>query len=293
MTQPAVADVATDPVDDPTPFVLPENLRSSLAPELLATLDAPSAEDAPDAAAPSPDAAGQPSPDEQFETWVTQLDENPNTLARIPRANQVEVISEWKTRFEDAAVGALRTAYEQGQRDAVANLQMTSTVANLDRLLEDGDMPSFKEAVAKFPGGEKNYYRVKADMQPIAADSPEHFQREANALFQQLADYPEVQQVFAENWNYTADAAGISKLSVDIGKALGRIEAGGTTQDPATQALARRKAATADRRAVPRPSATDGGIDASTQLNREFISKATPQQLMKYTTAQLQEAMKR
>ena len=296
MTQPAVADAqpqAAEPPDDPKPFVLPDHLRPSLAPELLATLDKPSAEAAPDAAAPSPDAVEAASPDEQFEMWVTQLDENPNTLARIPRANQVEVISEWKARFEEAAIGAMRTAYEQGQREAVANLQMTSTVAKLDQLLDEGDIPAFKESVAKFPGGEKNYYRVKADMQPIAADSPEHFQNEANALFQQLADYPDVQKVFADNWNYTADAAGMRKLSLDIGKALGRLEAGEKPQDPAAQALARRKAATVERRAVPRPPTTDGGSDPSLLLNREFIKNATAQQLMKYTTAQLQEGMKR
>lgn len=308
MTQPAATvDPATEPSGDPSPFTIPDNLRSSIAPSLLATLPdsqrppAPAVETASKAEDPNPeplaetppaDGATQPSsPDDQLEDWVTQLDENPATLSRIPRANQVEVISEWKTRFEEAAVGAVRTAYEQGQRDAQVRLQMTAQVGQLDELLDSGDIPAFREAVAKFPGGEKNYYRVKAELQPIAADSPERFQAEADSLFRQLDAYPEVQQRFASSWNYTADAAGIRQLSIDIGKALGRLEAG--EQDPAAQALARRKAATAERRATPRPDATDGSADGSMQLNRATIKGMTPQQLMKYSTQQLAEAMKR
>ncbi len=275
------------------PNFIPDSVRASMAPQLLATL--PEAKAEPDGEDSTGDTAETETatPEEQLTQWVTGLDENPASITSVPRAQQAAVIAAWKNEYESAAVAALQAAYAQGREHAQAQIATQSQVETLDELLEAGDVALFREQVKLFPGGEKNYYRVKAEMQPIPANSAEAFQAQADEIFAQLAPHPEAQKAFADRWDYAPTEADMRRLAIDVGKALGSIQAG-RNADPAAKALAARTQAAAGRKAIPRvevspPNAGPGGGLPSLAALSAMTSKQIAD--LKLTDAQLQEVL--
>jgi len=268
----------SSPGEAPAPIqvTLPPNASTAIAPELLATIPKP--EPTPDAGAdpldsqdpgpggnppPAPDATteapGDQSPETQGDpelvSFVNALDENPSTISRVPREKQGAVIKAWQDHLLAVSTTAVQNAYRLGAEHAETRSTLQGQIGTLDELMDAGDVAAFREKLKTFPGGEANYYRLKADMTPVEAGSPEHFQSRANELFAELKPYPALAEQFKGKWDYKATEADMLRLAKDIGQEIARA---GNPQDPAASQLARRQAAATERKAIPKPDVTPG-----------------------------------
>ena len=292
MTQPAPTDTAveTGTLDAGTQgdnALMPDNASSSIAPELLATLPtpAPTTDDdgsdddtAPlDEADEAPTEEGDEAAPDEVNQWLAQIADNPRSITSVPRARLPEVVD----RIVEIASAATENAYQQGLQHGEQRARTTATlqekVAELDQYLEDGDMAAFKEAVKTFPNGEKNYYRVKAELTPIPEGSPQQFQQRAEELFRQLS--PEAQQVLQQSWNYSATEQDMLRLARDVGILQERTRGATTAASP--HPIQQRREAQKQRKETPKPDVSQG-VAAGGELSPAEVRDMSPEKMAMY-----------
>jgi len=198
-------------------------------------------------------------PEDEVATWVSQFDENPNTASRIPRKLLGPVLQSWRSNVEDAATRAVLQNTQVVAQRTRQLVEMEYRVKEIDQLESVGDFDQRQEKIAEFPGGAKNYYRVKADMQPNPASSPVSFNQRAAQLVSQLANNKAASDEIAANFarnKYVESEESMMQLAIDVGALLQKHS--GSNSDPATQELQRKRDAQARRRAAPRPDVSDG-----------------------------------
>lgn len=296
MTQPAPTDTAAEtgaesPVQGGAPTLLPDNAASSIAPDLLATLPEPdptneddgeevdaSLDDGSDEEDEPSTGEGDPEAPDDVSQYVAQIAENPRSITSVPRAKLPDVVG----RVLDIGANAINEAFLEGLRQGEQRARTTATlqdkVRELDQFLEDGDAAAFKEAAKQFPGGEKNYYRVKADLTPIPDGSPASFQQQAHQLFNELAAYPEAQQFLASNWNYRETAGDIARLARDVGVLMERARAA-STKPAEPSRLQQRREAQEQRKKTPKPDVSQGIALGGSEISPEQLQKLSPEQV--------------
>lgn len=212
------------------------------------------------------------SPGQEVARFVDSLIENPKAITTIPRGQQAAVVDAMQEKMIQATHMLVQQAFRDGLEQGKQQIELRRQVETLDALLEQGDIAEFREEAKKFPGGEKNYHRVKADLEPTPAGSVEHYQERTNRIFAELGDYPEAQAELRANWNYRATDDDLLRLSRDVGAALERAKASRVRRDPDAQALQRRTEAAAKRKAIPKPDTTAGAAGGGEQRD---ISRMT------------------
>lgn len=289
----------TRPAESGSDLTLPPNAATSIAPELLATIPAPAepedhdAQPAPDLTTPEDseesgeeETQQEPAdPEAQVAEWVGLLEENPASITRIPRSKQGEAIRAMQERWTGITTAAMQQAYQAGIQYAQQSNTVMSQVASLDALLEAGDTEAFREEISRFPGGERAYYRAKAETTPVPETAPERYQERANAIFAELSARPDVQEKLRGSWNYSADDAGITRLEADVRRYL--MEQGRPAPD---NSLAQRQEAATRRAAAPKaeasPGSSAGGAMTLAAYNKlpydqqvAWAAKASPEDL--------------
>lgn len=222
-------------------------------------------------------------PDAELDAMVDQVWKNPNMVARIPKDRLPEVVMRVLERRDDLATNAIqnthKTAFEMGYQRARTEQQ----VAHIDQLQSDGDYDAVREALSKFPGGERNYYLLKAELQPVQDNSPQRYVRlGVDEAARAIQETPAIERELRANFDankYAANEDGYRQLLKDIGSLQARHAAGQTPKtDPAEQALQRRQQAAATRRAAPRPEVSEG-MGAPAHLKVDDIRRMTTEQV--------------
>jgi len=266
-------------------FTLPENAATSIAPELLATAPQPkpSAEDADSEPLDSEEAEPE-APDEQAQlaSWVESLIDNPRSITSIPRAQQPAAMEAWASKTVEVAQQAIQMAYAAGMQAAEQRSATTRQIAEIDAALEDGDIDQYRALVSKFQGGERGYHAAKAQLSPIPEASPEAFQQRVNAIWQDLADRPDVQEALRTQWNYPASADGVARLESDIRGLLKRPAKG---PDPDQKVLQQRAENTQRLRNTPKPDTTPGTGAAGVPTRKEAEALSDAQWAKLYDNA--------
>lgn len=300
MSHSQVADTAEAPASQPPQeaeaLELSPEILARMSPELRSTVPtsaeeetAPPEDDAEDEPEeeedlpeedsddePADEEDEEPSPDEEVAAWLPQLDENVNIASRIPKKQLGPVLAAWFQRHVDIANNAVRQAAQVVEQRVRERVEMEQKVKEIDGLLEDGDVHAMREKLAQFPGGERNYHLVRAQLQPVQANSPEHYQQRAAQLVAQLASNPSAAQELQANWNYAANEADMTRLALDVGRLLQKHSG---KQDTATQDLQRRKAAQERRRATPRPPDVSDGVGNSTRITMADLKRVSQEQV--------------
>ncbi len=199
-----------------------------------------------------------PSPEAELGRFVDSLIDNPKAITTIPRGQQAAVVDAMQEKMVAATHMLVQQAYQEGLKSGKQQVEQQRQMETLDALLEQGDIAAFREEAKNFPGGEKNYHRVKADLEPTPAGSMEHYQERTNRIFSELGEYPEAQAELRANWNYRATDDDLIRLSRDVGAALERAKASRVRRDPDVTALQKRSDAAAGRKAIPKPDASSG-----------------------------------
>ena len=266
-------------------FTLPENAATSIAPELLATAPQhkPSAEDADSEPLDSEEAEPE-APDEQAQlaSWVESLIDNPRSITSIPRAQQPAAMEAWASKTVEVAQQAIQLAYQAGMQAAEQRGATSRQISEIDAALEDGDIDQYRALVAKFQGGERGYHAAKAQLSPIPEASPEAFQQRVNAIWQDLADRPDVQEALRTQWNYPASADGVARLESDIRGLLKRPVKG---PDPDQKVLQQRAENTQRLRNTPKPDTTPGTGAAGVPTRKEAEALSDAQWAKLYDNA--------
>ena len=266
-------------------FTLPENAATSIAPELLATAPQPQPPaEAADGKMPDSAEAEPEAPDEQavLASWVESLIDNPRSITSIPRAQQPAAMEAWASKTVAVAQQAIQLAYQAGMQAAEQRGATSRQISEIDAALEDGDIDQYRALVAKFQGGERGYHAAKAQLSPIPEASPEAFQQRVNAIWQDLADRPDVQEALRTQWNYPASADGVARLESDIRGLLKRPVKG---PDPDQKVLQQRAENTQRLRNTPKPDTTPGTGAAGVPTRKEAEALSDAQWAKLYDNA--------
>ena len=266
-------------------FTLPENAATSIAPELLATAPQPQPPaEAADGKMPDSAEAEPEAPDEQAQlaSWVESLIDNPRSITSIPRAQQPAAMEAWASKTVEVAQQAIQLAYQAGMQAAEQRGATSRQISEIDAALEDGDIDQYRALVAKFQGGERGYHAAKAQLSPIPEASPEAFQQRVNAIWQDLADRPDVQEALRTQWNYPASADGVARLESDIRGLLKRPAKG---PDPDQKVLQQRAENTQRLRNTPKPDTTPGTGAAGVPTRKEAEALSDAQWAKLYDNA--------
>lgn len=266
---------------------LSDELRSTIPTAETPTADTPEPEpeeepvdiDEPTDEEPADDDAGEETaPDDDVAEWLDQLWENPRLIARIPQKRLAEVHEAERNRWTDTTTRAIQNTHETAFQLGYQRARLEQQVASIDRLQQGGDYDGAHEELQKFPGGERNYYLLKAELQPVPDESPQHFAKlGTDEAAKAIAETPAIEQALRANFEarkYPANLDGYRLLLMDIGTLRARGVAG-TTKDPAGQALAQRRAAAETRKAAPKVDVSTGS-SAPHRITAEEIKRMAP-----------------
>ena len=188
----------------------------------------------------------------------------------------------WASKTVEVAQQAIQLAYQAGMQAAEQRGATSRQISEIDAALEDGDIDQYRALVAKFQGGERGYHAAKAQLSPIPEASPEAFQQRVNAIWQDLADRPDVQEALRTQWNYPASADGVARLESDIRGLLKRPVKG---PDPDQKVLQQRAENTQRLRNTPKPDTTPGTGAAGVPTRKEAEALSDAQWAKLYDNA--------
>lgn len=212
-------------------------------------------------AAPEPKAPSQRTTDE----WAALLEENGKNISRVPAAERAEVLQKYRDNYAQAQLTRAEMLAQQQQQNTLDWVQWTLSV--LDRFAEDPDaerefiLGNSREAQAYVSWRDRiqpREYTPEAQAQAAQGQTLDQLMGEQVHL---LADYPQLQTELAklhDTQPYERSVAGLRRLTRDVAQLRdkgieARLKAAAVPGKRSAQA---RKAASDDRRAMPRQ---DGG----------------------------------
>lgn len=218
-------------------------------------------------------------PPDEVAQWVDQIWENPRTISRIPQKRLGDVLLSLLERRDGLATRAIQNTHETAFKQGYQRAQLEQQVSAIDRMQQEGDYDGAHEALKDFPGGERNYFLLKAELQPVQDQTPQYYAKlGTEEAARAIAEAPGIESALRANFEanrYPANLDGYRLLLMDIGMLKARGAA--KPVDPAGQALKQRREAAETRRAAPKPDVS-GGAGAPAKLSRAALEKMTPEQ---------------